>query len=286
MKTLELVLLILCYSSLLISLFLGILCYLRKMEEKETIAFVFSLLVFVVALSTSPLIKLNFGASAAILIGIISMTLVSVTTLLNVLSERKHAFPRLASRVHLIFGGALIVSSIVMFTLDLVDYVHPVAIVFLILSVVTSMLIVVRTKPKQRFAHMEKTERRFAMTFLVLVPTVVSFHFWFEEQYNQLQVGFTIPVIFILLSLNKIYDDLKRLSIVQGELEPNQQKFRNYNFTKREEEIATLLFEGHTYKSISEQLFISLPTVKTHASNVYKKCGVKTRYELVSLLMS
>jgi DNA-binding NarL/FixJ family response regulator len=55
--------------------------------------------------------------------------------------------------------------------------------------------------------------------------------------------------------------------------------------TKREQEIATLLTKGITYKEISESLFISMPTVKTHTSNIYKKCGVKNRSELTALLI-
>lgn len=286
MVVLELVLLIICYSVLLIALFLEVLCYLRKIESKETIAFTLALLLFVVSLSVSPLIQLKFGETTAVAVSFTCTILVSITTLLNVLSERKHNFPKFASRIHVFAGVGIFVFVLVAYFFDFMKYADPIVLSYLILSVVTSMLIVFRTKPKKQFAHMEKTERQFALAFLVLIPIIVVFNFLFEEQYNQLQIGFVIPLIFILLATNKIYDDLKRLSIVQGKLEPKEQQFKNYNFTKREEEIATLLFEGHTYKSIAEQLYISLPTVKTHASNVYKKCGVKTRHELVSLLMS
>ncbi|WP_185152547.1 LuxR C-terminal-related transcriptional regulator [Fulvivirga aurantia] len=54
--------------------------------------------------------------------------------------------------------------------------------------------------------------------------------------------------------------------------------------TQREQEIATLLFEGLTYQDITHKLHISLPTVKTHTSNIYKKCSVKNRHELSRLL--
>lgn len=286
MRILELVLLILCYSTLIIALFLELLCYARKMEAKETIAFTFSLLLLIVSVSVSAVLETEFGNSTAFLVNSICMILVGVTTFLNILSERVHTLPKFLGKGYSILGGVLLVATILSYFFGGTEYVESAVLLFLIFSVVVSMLIVFRTKPKRQFEHLEKTEKRLALSFLIVVPGVLIFNFWFEEQYNELQVGFLIPAIFILMAVNKIYDDLKRLSIIQGKLEPNQQKFKNYNFTKREEEIATLLFEGHTYKSISEQLFISLPTVKTHASNVYKKCGVKTRHELVSLLIT
>lgn len=285
MKILELILLILCYSTLIIALFLEFICYARKIENKETIALTFSLLLLIVSVSISTALESEFGGSVSFLVNSTCMILVGVTTFLNVLSERVHSFPKFLGKGYSVLGGLLLIASIISFSFGSSEYVESAVLLFLIFSVVLSMLMVFKTKPKRQFEHLEKMEKRLALSFLIVVPSVLIFNFWFEEQYNELQVGFLIPAILILMAVNKIYDDLKRLSIIQGELEPNQQKFKNYNFTKREEEIATLLFEGHTYKSISEQLFISLPTVKTHASNVYKKCGVKTRHELVSLLI-
>ncbi|NLR91403.1 helix-turn-helix transcriptional regulator [Flammeovirga sp. SR4] len=78
---------------------------------------------------------------------------------------------------------------------------------------------------------------------------------------------------------------MQRLSLINNDIAPNKQQFKNYALTKREQEIASLLQKGVTYQKIADQLFISLPTVKTHASNIYKKCGVKTRNELSNLLI-
>lgn len=286
MKIIELVLLIMCYSSLVIALFLEFICYGRKIETKETIAFTFSLLLLVLSISFSPVIGSIYGELSAILLNLICMLTVSVTTFLNVLSERKHTIPKYVIVIHSSLAALLLISSVIGYAMSNLHTIQVAVIIFLILSVIPSMLIVFNTKPKKEFAHLEKSEKQFALSFIILIPIVVIFSFWFEEQYSLLQLGFVMPVIFIILAVNKIKDNLKRLSIIQGTLEPNQQKFKNYNFTKREEEIALLLFEGHTYQRISELLFISLPTVKTHASNVYKKSGVKTRHELVSFLIN
>ncbi len=56
-----------------------------------------------------------------------------------------------------------------------------------------------------------------------------------------------------------------------------------YKITAREKEIILLLIHGHTYHEIEMMLSISLPTVKTHVSHIYKKLNVKNKIELVNL---
>jgi DNA-binding NarL/FixJ family response regulator len=52
----------------------------------------------------------------------------------------------------------------------------------------------------------------------------------------------------------------------------------------REEEIMRAFAHGSSYKEISEELFISIETVKTHIRNVYKKLQVNSRSDLRKLL--
>lgn len=56
-----------------------------------------------------------------------------------------------------------------------------------------------------------------------------------------------------------------------------------YKITAREREIILLLINGHTYHDIEVLLSISLPTVKTHVSHIYKKLNIKNKIELVNL---
>lgn len=49
--------------------------------------------------------------------------------------------------------------------------------------------------------------------------------------------------------------------------------------TPREEEILGLLAEGYRYREISDQLFISLDTVRTHIRHIYEKMQVRSRTE-------
>lgn len=58
----------------------------------------------------------------------------------------------------------------------------------------------------------------------------------------------------------------------------------SFNITNREKEIIFLLIKGLSYNDISEKLMISLPTVKTHVHNIYKKLGIKNKIELVNII--
>jgi DNA-binding NarL/FixJ family response regulator len=49
--------------------------------------------------------------------------------------------------------------------------------------------------------------------------------------------------------------------------------------TKKEEEVLALLSQGFLYKQISDQLGISLNTVREHVRNVYRKLHVQSRAE-------
>ena len=58
-------------------------------------------------------------------------------------------------------------------------------------------------------------------------------------------------------------------------------KFLNQlGLSPREREILGLVFEGRTRAQIAEQLHISLPTLKTHLNNIYKKLPMDVKSEL------
>ncbi len=50
--------------------------------------------------------------------------------------------------------------------------------------------------------------------------------------------------------------------------------------TPRERDVMALLVQGRSYREIADSLCISLPTVKTHVSSLYRKTGTVNRLEL------
>jgi NarL family two-component system response regulator LiaR len=57
----------------------------------------------------------------------------------------------------------------------------------------------------------------------------------------------------------------------------------NYNLTRREREVLTLLVEGLSNAQIARRLAISQTTVKYHVRNILNKLGADSRTEAVSL---
>lgn len=64
----------------------------------------------------------------------------------------------------------------------------------------------------------------------------------------------------------------------------DQHKLDVCHITSREKEIINGLLRGLTYRQIGETLSISMPTVKTHVTNIYKKIGVQNKIELLNAL--
>jgi len=54
------------------------------------------------------------------------------------------------------------------------------------------------------------------------------------------------------------------------------------NLTRREIEITLSILSNLSYKQIAKDLFIAESTVSKHASNIYKKTGVKNRRQFIS----
>jgi DNA-binding NarL/FixJ family response regulator len=77
---------------------------------------------------------------------------------------------------------------------------------------------------------------------------------------------------------------LNTLNRVQ--IDPDAEEFEDFNcepvrLSGREQEIITLIAEGHTNAGIAEKLFLSPHTVNTHRKNIMHKLGVKNTASIV-----
>jgi DNA-binding CsgD family transcriptional regulator len=87
---------------------------------------------------------------------------------------------------------------------------------------------------------------------------------------------------------------LRQFAVNPGSLDAEEMRsgqedrFRDFGsdvLTTREREIAQLILIGHSSNSISLNLEISLPTVKTHRRNIYSKLQISSQAELFSLFL-
>ena len=56
-----------------------------------------------------------------------------------------------------------------------------------------------------------------------------------------------------------------------------------YNLTPAEARVFELIVEGKTPADISQQLGVTLPTVRTHLSRVFEKTGCTRQTELIAM---
>lgn len=61
----------------------------------------------------------------------------------------------------------------------------------------------------------------------------------------------------------------------------NQAKLKELNLNQREYEVLELIAKGYSNQQIADQLFLALPTVKTHLSNLYSKMEVQSRTQAI-----
>ncbi|MFH6942391.1 helix-turn-helix transcriptional regulator [Flavobacterium sp. FlaQc-50] len=284
MVILEIILFIVAYTALIVSLAFGIVCYKRNIEPKETIALTISLLLLIVSISISPLLKsLKYDDLSNILI-VSNMTIVGCTTFLNTLKERKHKLKKIYKKIHAGIGLLIFSAVIISPLLNISPIAERFAIGYLLFSITVSMVMIRVTKPQIKMVQKINPDRLFAIAFLIIVPLYLILQFGFSNYHINFPIGFLLPVIFTLLAINKIIEDINRLHILKNKVQNLQNDLFKYGFTDREVEVARLLVKGCSYQSISEQLFISVPTVKTHTGNVYRKCNVKSKYELMVLI--
>lgn len=84
------------------------------------------------------------------------------------------------------------------------------------------------------------------------------------------QGEYWLPRDLLVQSLNIIREQPKK-----------RREVSQFNLTKRETEILTLIATGLTNKDIAEKLCISFNTVKTHVGNIFKKIDVNNRVQAI-----
>lgn len=127
-----------------------------------------------------------------------------------------------------------------------------------------------------------------AMALLILVLKYFEYRYFIGSLDAEIYIA-VVSVIFTGLGMwigYKILSNKKSITIIKeveknDSIEIDQNQLDILNFNNREYEILKLISTGMTNREISEELFIAIPTVKTHTSNLYSKMDVKNRTQAV-----
>ncbi|NJN24757.1 MAG: response regulator transcription factor [Cyclobacteriaceae bacterium] len=281
---------ILAYSLGIATLIVQIICYIKDLEYKETIFFTIAFLLLIIATTLQYLIQTDHSLSfdvGKLAINILTAVF-AISIPINIHKERLDAFRKTRNIVVIIIGIILITIVLNGYVRNKFVYTTLLVSGHLFFSVLYSMVFLLLTKPGDLIKIREKTERISA----IVVLTIMSLSFLlFVLNYEGLLLkplhqngGIILATICIFLSISKIPNDIKKLVQTEKPLPYDENKMGEFGITPREQEVLTLLITGKAYKEIALELFISLPTVKTHVSNIYAKVKVRNRLELSNLI--
>lgn len=282
MVILGFILLLLAYTTGIIAIVLEIICYRKNTEYFETIVLTIAFLLLIFSISISSILDMINQWTVTEPSNLLSLALIglALSAPLNIFAERQITVAPMIRYLLYATAGSLTLLLGLQMIFDLQFPIHWLINGFLVISIISSMIMLIKSEPGIHVRHNEKTERTMSIAILTLLPL-----FLFIEYTQKPNVPITISVFFTIMALNKIFDNLKRLSLLTPENTIELKKENSYDLTPREKEVANHLVKGHTYAKIAADLFISMPTVKTHVSNIYRKVGVKNKMELFYTLM-
>lgn len=290
MDFLKLVLLVFAYSMGLATLVVQVVCYLKGLEYKETIAFSFVFLLLIAASTIQILFKTDnavFAETQQIVVQFLTVTF-AVSIPINIHKERVYKQRKLRNLLVIIAGFMVLAVSVFLYINNRTLILLLLLSAHMFLSVVYSMLFILFTKPGTLIQPREKRER--VLAFVVLVIMLLTFVL-FVANIKNISVdilphdgGFVLAIICIMLSGSKLVDDIKKLLHRETLSTGVEVSSKTLRLTPREHDVSQLLIQGKTYKEMADELFVSLPTIKTHVSNIYAKAKVRNRLELSNLL--
>lgn len=123
------------------------------------------------------------------------------------------------------------------------------------------------------------------LAVLVFILKLLQWKFLIVDNAIDIYIGlialfFTVLGIWIAKQLIK--PKIETLIIekeIPEKFEINEIELQKLNLSNREYEVLQLLAKGYSNNEISEQLFLSVSTIKTHVSNLFFKMDVKNRIQ-------
>jgi len=116
---------------------------------------------------------------------------------------------------------------------------------------------------------------------LILIMKSIEYKYLVRE----LSVELYVSLVATLFTIIGIWIGLRiirpKTREVQNDCNLDQDKIKELKISRREYQVLQLIAEGCSNQEIAEKLFISLPTVKTHSSNLFVKLDVQRRTQAI-----
>ncbi len=111
----------------------------------------------------------------------------------------------------------------------------------------------------------------------------------FEAYAGAIAIFFTALGIWLALKLTKpkvktvVVEKQVYIGNTLDEFSVNKNELDRLNLSKRELEVLQLMADGLSNQEISDRLFVSLNTIKTHSAKLFEKMEVKRRTQAVEM---
>jgi NarL family two-component system response regulator LiaR len=120
-----------------------------------------------------------------------------------------------------------------------------------------------------------------AMALLIFILKMLEYRFFVRD----LSIEFYLGAIAVFFTALGVWAGLKltrkKINISNKTFQLNESELQRLEISKREHEVLGLMAEGFSNQEIADKLFVSLNTVKTHASNLFLKLQVNRRTQAV-----
>lgn len=133
-----------------------------------------------------------------------------------------------------------------------------------------------------------KMKKRFRIIYLLTLVVFIPFIIYADIMFliNKPLITWE-PFFFLHFSICTLVFSIKYVvyqsqkNINESHIKGNMEAFlEKYEISNREADVLLLLLKNKKYKDIGDELCISLPTVKTHVSRIYKKVDVAGKSDL------
>lgn len=132
--------------------------------------------------------------------------------------------------------------------------------------------------------EIKQINKRTSLLNIIFIPGFVLDYFLIKTLHFSLFIPlfyFCYSILFLQYFIKKFNADVTK-DRYQEDLNELNGYLNQAGISSREKDIITLIMKGYSNQKISNELFISLSTVKTHIRNIFQKLNVESRFEIIS----
>lgn len=299
MSELSLLAWLIAYSFGIVCIVFKTINYYKKLETIETIYVQAAFLLLVISFTLSEYYSALESAKQNTAFGfysklfdqfiLFSSLLISYTCVVWMRSKKNIVqSPKVDRILRLIFFILLIIfvfSSVYYYNLFFTNIIM----IALVVSIIYALVIHLVVPSKYDNVLLDKLGKIFSIGSFVFLPGIIFIDIFYNEfSFIQRFVPYRFHTVSIYYPFLCFFEILE--SIIIGRRNRHSMpaatnEFKEaYGISPRESEVLQLLIKGKSYQDIAEELFISLSTVKTHISKIYKKTSVINKVELIHIL--